>query len=156
MKYLAYFKRNSINASTGVYYTMVPLLTTEEVLLNRAEAYVMKEMYNEALVDMNTMVKTRITNYNPTTHGITDAKVTSYYAPKTTDKKEAYRFAVLDVKRAEFVNEGMRWLDILRLKMPVTHTTAKGDVFELAADDKRKLVQLPEEVTLSGVQLNPR
>lgn len=156
MKYLAYFKRNGINANTGVYYTMVPLLTTEEVLLNRAEAYVMKEMYNEALGDMNTMVKTRITNYNTTTHGVTDAKVTSYYAPKTADKKEAYRFAVLDMKRAEFINEGMRWLDILRLKMPVTHITAKGEVFELAADDKRKLVQLPEEVTLSGVQLNPR
>jgi len=60
------------------------------------------------------------------------------------------------VKRAEFVQEGMRWMDILRLKMPVTHMTTKGEVFELAADDKRKLIQLPEEVTLSGVPSNPR
>ncbi len=156
MKYLAYFKRSSINANTGVYYTMCPLLTTEETLLNRAEASINKEMYTNALDDINALIRARITNYNTTTHLITDARIMTYYAARTTDKKEAYRMALLDVKRAEFVNEGMRWMDILRLKMPVTHTNSKGDVFELAADDKRKLLQLPEEVTLSGVPLNPR
>lgn len=155
MKYLAYFKRSSINANTGVYYTMVPLLTTEETLLNRAEAYLSKEMYDKAIEDMNTLVKTRIVSYNAT-HVITDARIMSYYGNRVTDKKEAYRLALLDIKRAEFVSEGMRWLDILRLKMPVTHTTSKGEVFDLAADDKRKLLQLPEEVSLSGVPLNPR
>ncbi|SHL89099.1 SusD family protein [Chitinophaga jiangningensis] len=156
MKYLAYFKRSSLNATTGVYYTMVPLLTTEEVLLNRAEALLMSDRYSEALDDLNTMAKTRINNYNATTHGYTETKITKYYETRTTDKKEAYRMAILDIRRAEFVNEGMRWLDILRLQMPVTHTTSKGEVYELAADDKRKLLQLPEEVTLSGVPLNPR
>ncbi|WP_291908649.1 RagB/SusD family nutrient uptake outer membrane protein [Chitinophaga sp. CB10] len=156
MKYLAYFKRSSLNATTGVYYTMVPLLTTEEVLLNRAEALLMSDKYEEALADMNTMMRTRIVNYNTTTHLVTNDKITKYYESRTTDKKEAYRMAILDIRRAEFVNEGMRWLDILRLQMPVTHTTAKGEVFELAADDKRKLLQLPEEVTLSGIPLNPR
>ncbi|RBL91946.1 RagB/SusD family nutrient uptake outer membrane protein [Chitinophaga flava] len=156
MKYLAYFKRVSINANTGTYYTMVPLLTTEETLLNRAEALLSKDMYAEALNDMNALVKTRVLNYNTTQHLITDARVMSYYGSRTTDKKEAYRLALLDIKRAEFLNEGMRWLDILRLKMPVTHTTSRGEVFDLAADDKRKLLQLPEEVTLSGVPLNPR
>ncbi|MBV8254770.1 MAG: RagB/SusD family nutrient uptake outer membrane protein [Chitinophaga sp.] len=156
MKYLPYFKRTSINANTGVYYTMMPLLTTEETLLNRAEAAINKEQYSAALDDINTLIKARITNYNTTTHLITDTRIMNYYASRTTDRKEAYRFALLDVKRAEFVTEGMRWMDILRLKMPVTHTTIRGEVFELAADDKRKLLQLPEEVTLSGVPLNPR
>lgn len=156
MKYLGYFKRSSINANTGVYYTMMPLLTTEETLLNRAEAAINKELYSDALNDINSLIKTRIVNYNTTIHLITDAFLMNYYAAKTTNKKDAYRMALLDVKRAEFVQEGMRWMDILRLKMPVTHITTKGEVFELAADDKRKLIQLPEEVSLSGVPSNPR
>ncbi|MBV7528595.1 RagB/SusD family nutrient uptake outer membrane protein [Chitinophaga sp. sic0106] len=156
MKYLSYFKRTNLNATTGTYYTMVPLLTTEEVLLNRAEALLMSDKYPEALDDMNTMVKTRINNFNATTQSVTDAKILKYYETRTAEKREAYRMALLDIKRAEFVSEGMRWLDILRLQMPVTHTTSKGEVFELAADDKRKLLQLPEEVTLSGIPLNPR
>jgi len=50
----------------------------------------------------------------------------------------------------------MRWMDILRLKMPVTHVGIDGTSYELAANDLRKLWQLPSEVTLSGVPQNPR
>jgi hypothetical protein len=50
----------------------------------------------------------------------------------------------------------MRWLDILRLKLPVTHKTVQGQTLTLTADDKRKLLQLPIEVQQSGIELNPR
>lgn len=155
-KFTPYFVRTSINATTGVYYTMVPLLTTEEVLLNRAEAYIWKGMYTEAIADMNTLISTRMTSYIPSSHNYTDAKIMDFYKSKTTEKQQAYIYALLDLKRAEFIHEGMRWFDILRYKMPVTHTTSDGSVFELAADDKRKLLQLPPEVALAGVELNPR
>ncbi|PTS95007.1 RagB/SusD family nutrient uptake outer membrane protein [Pedobacter sp. HMWF019] len=155
-KLYEHFVRTSINASTGVGYLMQSLLTTEEVLLNRAEAYIMQGKYAEALTDMNTLISTRMTNYVAASSNLTETKITTYYAAKTEDVKQAYLYALLDLKRAEFVEEGMRWMDILRLKMTVTHLDANGNTMELAADDKRKLWQLPSEVTLAGLAQNPR
>jgi hypothetical protein len=63
---------------------------------------------------------------------------------------------LLDFKRAEFVQEGMRWFDLLRYNIPVTHTTTDGQVLTLEADDKRRVFQIPESAKLSGVELNPR
>lgn len=155
-KHYEHFVRTSINASTGVGYVMQTLLTTEEVLLNRAEAYIMRDRLSDALVDMNTLISQRVTGYVASTHNFTDAKIKSFYASRTSDAKQAYIFALLDLKKAEFVEEGMRWMDILRYKLPVSHLDPDGNNVELAADDLRKVWQLPSEVTLAGMQQNPR
>jgi len=154
-KLYEHFVRTSINATTGRGYNMIPLFTTEEVLLNRAEAYIMQDKYTDAINDMNTLFSTRITGYTAS-NGLTDAKIRAYYSTRTADTKQAYIFTLLDVKRAEFVSEGMRWMDILRYQLPVTHLDPDGNPIELAANDKRKLWQLPDEVVLSGVEKNPR
>ncbi|MDF3077288.1 MAG: RagB/SusD family nutrient uptake outer membrane protein [Sphingobacteriaceae bacterium] len=156
MKFVEHFVRININATTGTAYAMVPLFTTEEVLLNRAEAYIMQDKYTEALADMNTLISTRVVGYNPGTHNFTDNRIRNYYAAVTTDQKQAYLNALLDLKRAEFVHEGMRWLDILRHKLPVTHRTSDNQVFELTANDPRKVVQLPEAAIQAGLEPNPR
>ena len=64
--------------------------------------------------------------------------------------------ALLDFKRAEFVQEGMRWFDLARYDLPVTHTTVNGPTLMLAPGDKRRVFQIPESARLSGVELNPR
>lgn len=156
LKFVEHFVRTSINASSGTGYTMVPLLTTEEVLFNRAEAYIMQEKYADALTDMNTFISTRVTSYSPSTHNLTEAKIKNYYTAVTADTKQAFINALLDLKKAEFLHEGMRWMDILRHKLPVVHRDAEGKEYTLEADDKRKLWQLPAEVALSGVPQNPR
>lgn len=156
LKFVEHFVRTNINATTGTTYTMVPVLTTEEVLLNRAEAYIMQDKYAEALTDMNAMISTRVTTYIPATHNFTEAKIKAYYAASTTDTKQAYLNALLDLKKAEFVHEGMRWMDILRHKLPIVHRNAAGDEFKLAEEDNRKLWQIPPQVTLSGITQNPR
>jgi hypothetical protein len=156
IKFVEHFVRTSINATTGTAYVMVPLLTTEEVLLNRAEAYIMQGKYTEALADINTMISTRVNAYSPSTHNLTEARIKTNYANVTSDTKQAYLNALLDIKKAEFVHEGMRWMDILRHRLPVLHRDASGNEFNLTADDNRKVWQLPSEVTLSGVQQNPR
>lgn len=155
-KFYRHFVYSSINATTGLNYSMVPFLTTEELLMNRAEASVMNGDYPSALADMNTLISQRVLNYQEATNGLTNAKIMAYYVSKTTDVKEAYLNAVLDIKRAEFVHEGIRWLDIKRLNLPVTHNDMDGTSRTLPANDLRRLLQLPAEVTLSGVQLNPR
>ncbi|TKC65048.1 RagB/SusD family nutrient uptake outer membrane protein [Pedobacter hiemivivus] len=156
LKFVEHFVRTNINATTGTGYVMVPLLTTEEVLLNRAEAYITQEKYPEALADMNTLISTRVTTYTPATQNLTETKIKTFYAGSTTDTKQAFFNALLDLKKAEFVHEGMRWLDILRHKLPVVHANADGAEVTLKAEDNRKLWQVPAEVTLSGVEQNPR
>lgn len=156
LKFVEHFVRNSINASSGTAYTMVPLLTTEEVWFNRMEGYIMQGKYTEALTDMNSFISTRVTAYVPATHNLTEVRIKTFYEERTTDAKQAYIYALLDLKKAEFMHEGMRWMDILRHKLPVEHEDATGKVFTLTADDNRKVLQLPSEVTLAGLEQNPR
>lgn len=153
-KLYEHFVRTTINANTGVGYVMQTLFTTEEVLLNRAEAYIYQGNYADAIKDFNTLLSVRLTTYSESANGLTDAKILAYYA--TTDQKQAYINALLDMKRAEFVHEGMRWMDILRYKIPVTHVDKDGNTLVLTANDNRRQWQLPEEVVLSGVAKNPR
>lgn len=150
-----YFVRNSINAQIGVGYVMVPLFTTEEVLFNRAEAYIQQGLVANALDDLNIYASTRIVNYNATTHRLTNSKLQSYYGTGNTQINAL--LALLDFKRAEYLHEGMRWFDILRWHIPVTHENMDREVLaHLTEYDPRRVFQLPESVTTSGMPLNKR
>jgi starch-binding outer membrane protein, SusD/RagB family len=149
-----YFVRLSVNATIGYPYVMVPLLTAEEALFNRIEAKIYLNNLTEALQDLNAYVSTRIYNYDAAAHTITNSKLLNYY--NTTDVRLALLYALLDYKRAEFVQEGMRWFDLARYNLPVTHTTTDGQTLVLEANDKRRVFQIPESARLSGLELNPR
>ena len=62
----------------------------------------------------------------------------------------------------QFIHEGMRWFDILRYKMAVTHATSPGPsgavtvLATLTADDPRKVLQIPASTSLAGLEPNPR
>ena len=130
------------------------MFTAEEVLFNRAEANLQLGNIEAAREDLNAYASTRIENYSPATHAITDAKVRAFYG--TTDVKKGLMRTLLDFKAAEFVQEGKRWFDILRHGIPVTHPTADGQVLELGPNDPRRVVQIPQEAELAGVARNPR
>jgi hypothetical protein len=149
-----YFVRSSVNANIGFPYVMVPLLTAEEVLFNRAEAYVYLNNVNAALQDLNTYASTRIVGYKVSDHNIDEAKLQAYYRSNNTPQNALN--AVLDFKRAEYVHEGMRWFDMLRYHIPVTHTTVEGQTMTLGANSLQRVFQLPESVKQSGMPLNPR
>jgi len=149
-----YFVRESVNAEIGLPYVMVPLLTAEEVLFNRAEANVFLNNINDALIDLNAYASTRIYNYNEGAHIITASKIRSFY--RTSDAQQGTLQAVMDFKRAEFVQEGMRWFDLLRYKVPVTHTLAEGPSHTLKADDPMRVFQIPDAAKLAGIAQNPR
>ena len=133
---------------------MVPLFTTEEVLFNRAEANAQLNNISAAIDDLNMYASTRIRNYNPGVNTITTSRIKSYYGISNT--KDATIRTILDFKRAEFVQEGMRWVDMLRYKMPVTHENSEGETLTLAADDPQRVFQIPESASLSGIEPNPR
>lgn len=149
-----HFVRNSVNAQIGTGYVVVPLLTAEEVLLNRAEAYAQQNNTAAALKDLNTYVSTRVNDYDPVFNEVTLQSIRTFYS--ITDPREGLLRTVLDFRRAEYVQEGMRWFDILRFRIPVTHRTTSGETFTLTANDPRRLFQIPQSASVSGVEQNPR
>ena len=149
-----YFVRQSVNATIGLPYVMVPLFTAEEVLFNRVEANIYLNNTNAALADLNVYASTRIYGYDPASNTMTASSLTTRYG--TGSLQNHLLTALMDFKRAEFAQEGMRWFDLLRYKLPVTHTTIEGTTLTLTESDPRRLFQLPQSVATSGVPLNPR
>ena len=154
LKFREHFVRSDANANIGFPYTIFPLFTAEEVLFNRAEANLELGNLDAARADLNLFASTRIENYSPQAHGITDRKLREFYG--TSNVKEGLMMALLDFKAAEFVHEGMRWFDILRHNLTVVHPTVSGEVLELTPGDPRRVLQIPPEVSLSGIKQNPR
>ncbi len=149
-----YFVKVSVNANIGTPYVIVPLFTTEEVLFNQTEAYAYLGNFPAAIKNLNTYASTRINNYSPSTHNITTSKLQSVFGIGSA--QDAIIAAVLYYRRAEFIHEGMRWFDILRYKLPVTHTTTDGQTLQLTENDPRKVLQIPQSTSLSGLEPNAR
>jgi hypothetical protein len=150
-----YFVQVSVNAEIGDGYVMVPLFTVEEVLFNLAEAYAYKGQTNDAILILDGYLSTRIVSYNPSAHALSSQKILRHYG--TGDVREGLVKTILDYRRTEFLHEGLRWFDILRYKLPVTHTTFDGSqTITLAHDDPRRVFQIPATVKQSGIEQNPR
>jgi len=159
-------RTSSYNSSTNIRHNkftsdtyVVPLLCMEEVLFNRAEAYACTGQYDKAMADMDLYASTRTIGYNSTTNKITLQKIRDYY--KTTNDLEGMVATVLDFKRSEFIMEGIRWFDILRHGITVTHTVLDGagnvvNTITVDKNDPRRVFQIPFEAKLAGIDLNPR
>ena len=152
-KFYEHFVQESLNANSGQPYNTIPLFTAEEALLNRVEAYARINNFPAAINDLNVFISKNIDQYNPATDNVTQQKVSNFYGRPVA---ESLVRAALDFKRAFFLYEGMRWLDILRLKIPVVHMTATGERIELTPDDNRRVLQLPVLTKQAGLEPNPR
>lgn len=145
-------------ASTGYPYIQSILFSVDEVLMNRAEAYAELGQFTNALKDLDDFYSVRISGYNPASDKLTPAKIMAYYS--IADQKEGTIRAILDAKKMEFLQEGIRWLDIVRRGLTVKKNLYTPDGVEneitLAPNDLRRVFQLPEEVKLAGVEPNPR
>lgn len=161
----------------GLPYIQVPALTTDEALLNRAEAYVQLGQYDNAIRDLNMVFSTRTADWNEAVDGVTMQKALTFYNLLPSDdeeegqepeegleqhdrEKRAMLNVVLDLKKAEFIFEGVRWFDVIRHDLTVEHNfldiTGHEEIRRLEPGDPRRVFQIPEEAMLSGVQLNPR
>lgn len=158
-KYYEYFHYTNITAGIGYAYIMMPLFTSDEALMNRAEAYAQLGQLGKAIDDCNLFASTRILDYNPSAHAVTVQKSKDFFG--VSDDKEAIIQTVLDFKHRAFLTEGLRWFDILRHRIPVKHNlfdqNGNESFIELLPDDDRRMFQIPEQATeLSDVEPNPR
>ncbi|MEP6749214.1 MAG: RagB/SusD family nutrient uptake outer membrane protein [Bacteroidota bacterium] len=139
----------------NIRYGTAPLFSMEEVLMNRAEAYVRTGNQTAAINDLNTWISKNVKNYS-TANNITASKATSFYGLSVD---LSLIEAALDFKRVTYMQEGLRWFDIIRLKRPVLRYAGSDFstvIATIAPTDKRRVLQLPVEAAQYGVPLNPR
>lgn len=154
-----YFVETSIGSGIGDGWQMVTLLSSEEVLFNLAEAYVYKGENEKAIDLLNTYLSTRILNYDPSVDNIDEAKIVTYYSDnpgmlkftpftQVNSLTGALLNVIMDYKQLEFAEEGMRWFDILRYKVPVTHNQYKingnlDQTYILDVNNQHRVFQIP-------------
>lgn len=162
-KFREYFKYINITASIGYPYAMCVLLTYDEVLLNRAEAYFMLGENDKAIADLNAYLPKK-TDGGTISSNLTEAVIKQRYIPNATEFNQFYAMTndqksfvkcVLELRRREFYHEGMRWLDNKRFRMEITHSEAKNSP-TLTPDDPRRELQIPEAALALGITANPR
>lgn len=164
-KFEEYFKYTNLAAGIGEAYAGIVLLSNDEFYLNRIEALVMKGRIAEANTELEYFLGTRTRTYNPATDKLTEAKIVSMY-PVVTDEltpyytmtplQTSYIKAITEARRRDFVHEGMRWFDVKRFNIVVTHSTFGMPDDILVKDDKRRALQIPLSASNYGVEKNPR
>lgn len=160
--------------------------TTNEVLLNRAEAKIHLNQLDAAVNDLRLWAQ----SYNvksssgrssmDTVAGsdkvnLTQEKIKSFYAPNAnvnfvpvlhnqdmsadwviTPEQLPLVHCALHFRRIETIHEGHRWHDIKRYGIEITHVQGKDAPRVLVWNDDRRAIQLPQEVIMSGLTPNPR
>ncbi|WP_178989910.1 RagB/SusD family nutrient uptake outer membrane protein [Winogradskyella schleiferi] len=164
-KYEEYFRVTNQAAGTGFAFTTFVLLSTDEVLLNRAEAYAMLGMKDEALADINLSYSVKTDDYGPsnvlsqsdleTRFAIDDPNIYTPYYSIPSDVLP-YINAILYMKRAMFHDEGVRWFDVKRHHIEVVHFDFSGNSYTLGKNDLRRAIQIPTDAQSFGIEANPR
>lgn len=170
-------------AQTGFAHTVVPVLTTDECLLNRAEAYVMMKQYDKAAADLTTWMRNMTTSMT----ALTPESITAFYnrVDYSYDKdgmtgtvkkhlhpafeidgegstQECMLQCVIGFRRIETLHLGLRWFDIKRFGIEIPRrvmddTGLPAQVTDwLRKDDPRRTLQIPLRVRDAGFEANPR
>ena len=170
-------------AGIGYVRTLCVSLTTDETLLNRAEAYILQGNYEAACDDLNLWLH----NITTSTYQLTPENIKAFYDGvayhvwnKGTTKKhlnpgfeigeegstqEAMLQCVLNCKRLETMGFGGRWQDLRRYGITVYRRQMilastgiiPGNVTDsIPARDPRLALQIPYKVIQGGFTPNPR
>ena len=185
-KYNGYFQYTDKVNGIGYRRNAIVRLDAGEVVLNRAEAYAMKQDYTNALADINLWLK-----YN-SRKGIqvTEDLVVNIYkempymedenqkpipastaegalgSPKKRlnplgftlagETQENFIHCILHMRRCQTIQEGLRWMDVKRWGIEIAHNREGLAPDVLLKDDPRRAFQLPNDVIDAGLEANPR
>jgi hypothetical protein len=154
-----YFVETSLGSGIGDGWQMVTLLSSEEVLFNLAEAYAYKGQDQKAIDLLNTYLSTRLVSYDPSSNNIDADKINTFYQTypellkatpfsQVTPLTKGLINIILDYKQVEFAQEGLRWFDVLRYGIVVTHNQyfENGNLdktYTLDANNVHRVFQLP-------------
>ena len=71
-------------------------------------------------------------------------------------KQENFIHCILQLRRVETIHEGLRWYDIKRYGIEISHNRENMAPDVLTKDDSRRAFQLPQDVINAGLEANPR
>lgn len=146
------FERSSLTSNVGLNYTIFLGFRGEEVLLNRAEAYIFQNQLTSALNDLRHLVSKRYRDYD---NHLTIERIRNQYG--SGNDRLATLIYILDERQKEFMHEGLRWFDIKRYEFEIQHTLATGQTITLQGDDERQVLQIPQSaIDIGGLEPNPR
>lgn len=176
-KMAEYFEYTDAVNGIGNPHVMYPALTADEVLLNRAEAYVMKKQYEAAVADLNlwgtrfyssgrTQTKDQIANFYGNMNYYTPTAPTpkkELHVDYTVEEGEQENLlqATIAARRILSLHEGNRLFDVKRFGLKMYRSTVDGDELLSVTDstsvrDPRLAIQLPQQVIKAGLEKNPR
>ena len=180
------FEYTDLVQGTGYRHSAHICFTTDECLLNRAEAKILLRRYDEAATDltmwMQNITKSTLTLTPDTIQGFYTNKVKEYsYSDAQrivgTQKKhlnpsfaidkegsvqESMLQCVLTFRRIESLSQGLRWYDIKRYGIEIPRRQLDMNhkpavcIDFLTKDDERRALQLPASVISAGVVPNKR
>lgn len=158
--FLPKFQRNlirktSLTSSSGYPYTIEVALRAEEVLFNLLEAWAMQG--DEKLPNYKAYFDKYLKNVyaNSIDYNTLEINYKKFF-PNLTPQELRVKM-LLDEKRREFIEEGVRWFDICRHHLRVVHTDVTGTTSVLTENDARKVLQIPQTAILyGGLQPNER
>ena len=166
-KFDEYFRITNQAAGIGLPFLQTAILTTDETMFNRAEAYVMLGDFQSALDDINSLLSVKSQGYTDasvlTLADITTVVDPNYYTPFYPIPANALPFIdlILETKRSVHYNEGLRWLDIKRHDIAIDHsyddlTPGNTVTVSLPKGDNRRALQIPAEAQARGIEPNIR
>lgn len=173
-----YFEYTDKTAGIGFLHLVNVAFSTDELLLCRAEAYLLKQApeVDKAVADINVLTNS-MAGMTFTKEQLIDYYAARKYMPlhlksedeRTIKKKlnpqgfsisdsdtENLIQCVLHLRRILTVHEGLRWNDIKRYGIEISHNRDGRDDDVLTVDDPRRAIQLPQEVIAAGLEANPR
>ena len=171
-KIIEFFEVTNPVAQTGQIHIVLPVFTTDETLLCRAEAHILKKEYDAAATDLSYWYQKKGIS------GHTAAEIIEFYDEPASEDDETPRcnlanrtplnngtaydhdqtcmlYALLHARRTETLHEGHRWLDIKRYGITITHNVHNGEPMVLEPNDPRRAVQIPEEVLTAPGNMTP-
>ena len=176
-KMAEYFEYTDAVNGIGNPHIMYPALTSDEVLINRAEAYVMKNDLEKAAADLNLWgtrfysagteksVSEIVDFYKNINYYTVDAptpkkKIQVDYAISDGDQESMLQ-ATIAAHRILSLHEGNRLFDVKRFGLKMHRVCVNGSqiiekIDSMDVRDPRLAIQLPQQVINAGIEKNPR
>lgn len=170
-----YFQYTDKVQGIGYRKIVIAGFTADETLLCRAEAYALKNQLDLATADINTWLSTHtLGGLQVTTQDIVDFYGAIECMPLDNstrtikkeinplgftvaegDQKEMIQ-CLLHLRRIETIHDGLRWQDIKRYGIEISHNREGLANDNLLLNDPRRAIQLPQDAINAGLEANPR
>lgn len=179
-KFLSLFEYADKVQGYGYIHGVTRAFTTNETLLCRAEAKVFKNDFAGATNDLRLWAQGyngagRMDTLPDGNVNLTVEKIKKFYKPGAskhfvpdlhasdmspefvvTDAQKPFVCCALHFRRMETLHDGLRWFDLKRYGIEITHQRGTEPLRTLVWNDDRRAIQLPIDVMVAGMTPNPR